>query len=249
MHNKDALGNLPEPLRDELLDAFNKIVKNYRESKWEPSELNAGKLCEVVYTIIKGYVDGSYPDKATKPSNMVDACKNLEQSGSSFPRTVRIQIPRILVALYEVRNNRGVGHVGGDVNPNHMDATMVLYSSKWLLAELVRLYHDVTTQEAAAVVEELVSKEIPTVWKVNDRKRILNQKLSMKHKTLLLLYSENKPVKEEELFDWIEHSNKAVFRRDVLKKGHRVKLWEYDKGLSTVTLSPLGIQKVETELI
>lgn len=47
---------------------------------------------------------------------MVDACERLEQApASKFPRSVRIQIPRVLIAFYEIRNNRGVGHVGGDV--------------------------------------------------------------------------------------------------------------------------------------
>jgi hypothetical protein len=43
---EDALCVLPATLRDELLSAFNEIVKNYREHRWEPSELNGGKLCE-----------------------------------------------------------------------------------------------------------------------------------------------------------------------------------------------------------
>ena len=32
--------------------------------------------------------------------------------------SVRIQISRMIVALYEVRNNRNVGHVGSEVDPN-----------------------------------------------------------------------------------------------------------------------------------
>ena len=70
-----VLGVLPPQLRAELLDSFNNIAKNYRERRWEPSELNGGKLSEVAYSIIKGHIDGSYPKRATKPRNMVDACK------------------------------------------------------------------------------------------------------------------------------------------------------------------------------
>ena len=35
-------------------------------------------------------------------------------------------------------NNRNVGHVGGDVDPNHMDATGVLAQCNWVMGELVR---------------------------------------------------------------------------------------------------------------
>jgi hypothetical protein len=102
-----------------LMGAFATIVRNYREGRWEPSELNGGKLCEVVYSVLKGHVDGKMPTSPSKPRNTVDSAKDLEKADQNvFPRAVRVQIPRVLMALYEIRNNRGVGHVGGDVDPN-----------------------------------------------------------------------------------------------------------------------------------
>jgi hypothetical protein len=54
-----VLGTVPTGLRKPLLDAFGEIVKNYRQGRWEPSELNGGKLCEVAYAILRGYVDNT----------------------------------------------------------------------------------------------------------------------------------------------------------------------------------------------
>lgn len=45
-----VLAAIPTRLRDELIAALNEVLRNYRERRWEPSELNGGKLCEVVYT-------------------------------------------------------------------------------------------------------------------------------------------------------------------------------------------------------
>lgn len=78
------LSAIPESLRNELVQALNEIERNFKESRWEPSELNGGNLCEVVYSILKGYVDNNYPSSASKPRNMVDACKDLEQTPSTF---------------------------------------------------------------------------------------------------------------------------------------------------------------------
>lgn len=36
------LGDIPKGLRKPLLTEFNKILKNYREHRWEPAELNGG---------------------------------------------------------------------------------------------------------------------------------------------------------------------------------------------------------------
>jgi len=249
MDSTEILGQLPVSLRDELLQAFNNITTHFREGRWEPSELNSGKLCEVIYSILNGYVSGTFPRKSSKPANMLDACQALSGATSSFPRSVRIQIPRMLVALYEIRNNRGVGHVGGDVDPNHMDAAVVLYCSKWLLAELIRVFHNTDVTTATRMVENIIEKEIPSVWRVNDKKRVLSNKRTMKDKTLLLLYSENGSVNEVDLVSWVEHTNTAVYRRDVLAGGHKAKLWEYDRKLKTITLSPLGIDYVEGKLL
>jgi hypothetical protein len=249
MDQAKVLGQLPVGLRVELLKAFNKIVTNYREGKWEPSELNGGKFCEVVYSILKGYVDGNYPAKASKPSDMVVACRQLEQASSTYPRSVRIHIPRMLLTLYEVRNNRGVGHIGGEVDPNHMDSAMVFYSSRWVMAELVRIFHNVDVVVATSAVEALTEREIPLIWKVDGKKRILSGKFTMKEKVLLMLYSEPAAVSESDLIAWTEHSNPAIFRRDILVKAHKNRLWEYNKAAKTVTISPLGISAVEDKLL
>jgi len=240
---------LPATLRDELVHTLKEIETNFKESRWEPSELNGGKLCEVVYSILKGHVDGNFPINASKPGNMVDACRGLEHAGTLFPRSVRIQIPRMLVALYEIRNNRGVGHVGGDVSPNHMDAVCVLHISKWVVSELLRVFHSVTTEEASNAVESLSSRELPLVWKINGTSRVLATGLSMLDKTLLLLYGESAGISEAELVRSIEHSNASTYRRDVLRKSHKSRILEYDSAIRWVTISPIGIARVEDYIL
>ncbi len=247
---EDLLGTLPESLRGELLHAYAEITRNYLEHRWESAELNGGKLCEVVYSILSGYVNGSYPQASTKPAkNMVDACRSLEQAPATFPRSVRIQIPRMLIALYEIRNNRGVGHVGGDVDPNQMDASCVLEMSRWVVGELVRLFHNVTPDQAQLAVDGLVERIVPLVWQVGDTFRVLDPAMTMRNKVLVLLYHSRGPVEESRLCKWVEHSNPTTFRRDVLRKAHREKLVEYDPGKKTVQISPLGIRLVETSLL
>jgi hypothetical protein len=129
----DAFSVLPTTLRDDLLSAFNEIVKNYREHRWEPSELNGGKLCEAVYTVCQGWLEGGkYPARVRKPNRFSQTCWEMEIKYQQVPdsRSARILIPRMMLGLYDIRNNRGVGHAGADVDPNHMDATAVLYTAK-----------------------------------------------------------------------------------------------------------------------
>jgi hypothetical protein len=243
------LGPVPQALEDELLERFHEIERNFREHRWEPTELNGGKLSEVVYCILRGHVDASFPSSAYKPPNFYDACLKLESAPKSYGRSVRIQIPRMLIALYEIRNNRNVGHVGGDVDPNQMDSVCVLQMAKWIMAELIRIFHGITLEEASAKVEALSEREISLIWDAGNVRRVLDNSLTMLEKTLVLLFGTPHPLSEAELIKSLEHSNRSVYRRDVLRRAHDERLVEYDTETKSVKISPLGIRRVESSIL
>lgn len=245
----NILGNIPAGLRTPLIIEFNTIIKNYIERRWEPAELDAGKLCEVIYSILEGYVENNYSSKPKKPNNMFAACLAFEKADKmKFNRSVRIQIPRMLIAIYEVRNSRGVGHVGEDVDPNYMDATLVMNMSKWLMAELVRIFHDVDTTTATGAVESLIEKTSLLVWDVDGKKRVLDVKLTTNQAVLVLLYNSTTAVAEKDLFEWTDYKNLTLFRK-ILSKLHKSRFVEYDKVKKIVHLSPSGVDSVEKEIL
>ncbi|UCI26534.1 hypothetical protein [Mesorhizobium sp. B2-8-5] len=234
---------IPEGLRRPLLDEYNKLAKHYREGHWEPAELNGGKLCEIVYSILRGHVDSAFANAPYKPDNMVVACRKLEEA-TGFPRSVRIQVPRMLLALYEIRNNRNVGHIGADVDPSHMDASLVLAMVRWMMAELVRIFHGTTTEEATQMVESLTERSLPILWHVGDVTRVLAP-LSAKDKTLAVLYSAPGPLDVKSLLASVEYGNASRYRSSILKDAHREHLLHFDAKADTAQISPVGSRYVE----
>lgn len=126
-----------------------------------------------------------------------------------------------------------------------MDAMAVLYMAKWVMAELIRLLHNTSTEEATDVVEALVERETPMVWEVGDVKRVLDTALGRKDQTLLLLHASSGPLNESDLAGWVEHPRIGYYRRDVLRPLHKAKLIEYAEEDRLVHLSPLGVRYVE----
>jgi len=147
-----ALSTIPPSVRNPLLAEYRTIVEKYLERNWRASELAGGRFCEIVYTILEGHAGGTYAAAPSKPSNFPAACRALENN-SGEPRSFQILIPRVLPPLYEVRNNRDVGHVGGDVDPNATDAAYVYSSASWVMAELVRVLHNLPVAEAQQLVD------------------------------------------------------------------------------------------------
>jgi hypothetical protein len=248
-----ALAGLPQALRDELLASYRNIMSNYLERRWEPTELNGGKFCEVVYSIVDGAVGGSFPARASKPMNMRDACRALEgrpaNPGLVGDRSLRVLIPRALPMLYEIRNNRGVGHVGGDVDANHMDAEAVQGMASWLMAELVRIFHGVTMQEARETVDALVERKTPLIWEVEGSKRVLHPNMSAKNQVLVLLHYSTGWVAIIDLLKWVEYSNASMFRSRVLTPLHKQRLIEFDVKQGRARISPAGAKDVEERVL
>jgi hypothetical protein len=247
------LSAIPDGLRAPLISTYKEISANYVEHRWEPAELNGGKFCEIVYSIVHGKLSGMFPTSPSKPARMVDACKALEQVPRDPSRTgdqsLRVLIPRVLPVLYEIRNNRGVGHVGGDVNPNFLDATAVYSMASWVVAELVRVFHGVSTELAQQAVDALIERKHPVIWEVGDVRRVLDPKMEKKDQTLLLLHQKLGWVQDAELFKWVEYSALSDFRRYVLKPFHDKRLVEYDRETRRVQISPLGVEIVEKEIL
>ena len=245
-----VLGGLPETLRRELIDELNKIERHYREGRWEPAELDGGRLAEVVYCIVKGRLDGAMPARSSKPAQFVQEIQKLEKyPEAAGPRSLRVLIPRVLLGIVDIRNDRDVGHVGGEVPSNHMDATYVVGAAKWLVAELVRVFHQVDVKTATAFVEALIERDTPAVWEVvPGTKRVLNTKMNVRDKVLLLLHSTPGPVPDRDLLAWSEYANASRFRTAVLPSLHDDKLADYEVRTGLVRLSEPGARYVEARL-
>lgn len=211
-----ALAILPQGLRDPLIAEYSKISMNFSEHRWGPSELSGGLFSEIVYSILAGHAAGTYPAQPSKPSNFVGACRALENN-NHVPRSFQILIPRLLPGLYEIRNNRGVGHVGGDVDPNPMDAAAVLAITSWVMAEFVRVFHGLDISTAQRLVDALVERPMPLVWAGDGTKRILDPSLNLRSQCLVLLASSADPVPLAALQNWLKYKNRAYLKKLICK--------------------------------
>jgi hypothetical protein len=246
------LAAIPASLRDPLVASYQEIASNFAEHRWGPSELDGGKLCECVYWIIDGTLKGAYVAAPSKPNNMRTACYSIESGpASTHPaaQSLRILLPRMLPPLYEIRNNRGVGHVGGDVNPNQMDATVVYVMASFIMAELVRIFHNVTTQEAQEAVDALVERKLPLIWDTGTIKRVLDTDLNNRDQTLALLYQSLGWVNDAELCASVEYSSASMYRKNILSKLHKERLIEFDKKTKRAKISPKGSAYVDEQII
>jgi hypothetical protein len=264
---REALTAIPAALLDPLIESYEATLAGAQSGDWEKVGLNAGKICEITYKILRSHIDGQIQDMPG-PGNLRDACLGLENSPAAFPRSVRIQVPRVLVAVYEMRNNRGIGHAGGDVRPNGMDGEFLLRAIQWIVAELVRVFHNVGVVTAQQIVETVSEKQLPIIWSDGATIRVLRPELRTTDKVLLVLYNEAAKVQVQALMrhvDWEEgfgrfgahvleplHKEAMIHCEDGALRGDYISLALTrlrGKALPGVVILPPGIERVEKVLL
>jgi hypothetical protein len=230
----------PPDIVDKLLAAYREIEENYVLRKWKASELDAGHFVEAVRRVLEQELLGAHTPIATQLSQFTDqVLKQYENAAGD--ESFRMLIPRALKSIFNVRNKRGIGHLGG-FEANEMDATYILYTVKWVLAELVRIASGSSVGDAQRLVEQIVERKMELIWTSGDVMRVLDPKMATREQVLVLL-SFKSPRTDTELQKAIGYSNSTNFRK-ILKRLDKDALIHYDTA-GTCTLLPTGHAEAE----
>jgi hypothetical protein len=207
-----ALASIPKDFRTRLIKAYLDLKKNARELRHDGAGIAVGRFCETAVRFLQHKLLGSYTPFGTQIVNFADECRKLVESPKTSGNESERQIlPRALVFLYTMRNKRGIGHVGGDVDANEIDISTMTKNADWVVCELIRIYHGLSLEEAQDIVDGLAVRQLPMVWEVGGKKRILKDGLQAKDQVLILLYSSaNSSVLVEDICEWVEYSNLGV---------------------------------------
>lgn len=246
----DALASVPSGFRKKLLQYYGELKKAYARGDFDACGARAGKFSETLIRYLQETLEGAHTPFGTQ-INLYSESKRLEQlDRDKGPEPFRVYIPRALCFLYTLRNKRGFAHVGGDIDSDPIDAATCVRVADWCLCELIRVIHSLSLEEAQTLTNTIASREIPEVWDVAGKKRVLRTDLDYKDQTLLIAYSNpDEALLVEDLFEWVEYSRIDNYKSRVLSPLHKERLIDWDKSTDTVHISPTGIRRVEEDVL
>ncbi|MEH6790134.1 hypothetical protein [Parasphingorhabdus sp.] len=246
-----ALANVSTVFRSKIINQFLALKTGLAAGNDKVVGIEAGHLCETVLRLLQDEVHGNHTNFGTSIGNFGNECRLLVTSGNAaVNESLRTVIPRALVYVYTMRNKRGIGHVGGDVDANRIDSLSIAQTCDWIVCELIRCFHGLSLEEAQDVVDGLAVRSVPETWEVGGKKRVLKKGLKFKDQVLLLCYQDpSSAILCEDMFDWVEYSNFSTFKTKVLDPLHKERLIEYDKNSDYITISPLGAKEVEDRIL
>ncbi len=214
-----AAGGVPGELVEEVLEAFAEAKRRFYRDDLRPSEIEGARFSEAVFRVLEWATTQAFtPLGKTLPS--VDSLMKTLINTSAID-SIRIHIPRTLRLIYDVRNKRDVAHLGDGIDPNQQDATLVVRNMEWVLAELVRIYHDVPPDEAHAMIVDLVSKDVPLIQEFDGFPRVLKQLKASDHFLVLLYWRGIAGATYDQLNEWARAPMRANMKRTLSQLDQR----------------------------
>jgi hypothetical protein len=201
-------------LVDELLEAYEEAKTNYYLGGLRLNAVEGGRFAEAAFRLLQQETTGSFDPLGVplKTEQLIKQLENLQRG--SHADSVRLHIPRALRVVYDIRNNRDAAHLADGIDPNLQDATLVVSALDWVMAEFVRLHHNVTSDEAQRIVEELVTRTAPVIQDFDGFLKLLNPKLGATDQCLALLYQRGPAGADyDELEAWVHPRSRANLRR------------------------------------
>ncbi len=202
-------------LAERLLAEYEDLTRRFYLADYRPSELSGGRFGEAAFRVCEQVCFGSHTPYGTTLTKSDELVKKLEQvPGNVADLTYRVHIPRALRLIYDLRNKRDVAHLGAGVSPNYADASLILETASWVVAEIVRLSYNCSIEDAQMIVNGLAQRRVPLIWTEGDIVRVLKPTLKFPEKALVILYHFHPEwVADDDLMRWIEEPRLGNFNR------------------------------------
>ncbi len=197
---------------DALVKHFKAGVDEYHKGEWEKSLSKGGKFIEAVLKAL--LVEAGLPAQSGRQFKVDKAINDLGGLPSGgMDETIRLTIPRCCRFIYDVTSNRGGRHDPDEIDANEMDATAILGTSAWVLAEMVRYAQKQRDPaEAKAAVDDLMKRRYPFVEEIDGRVYVdLKSAKSARDLGLLILWQRGtRRMNREDLIQSVRRQRRGV---------------------------------------
>lgn len=230
----------------ELLDAHEEAKRNFYLGGLRLSAVEGGRFCEAAFRGLQQLAARTVTPlgKQINSEQLINALSN----DVSLLDSIRFHIPRSLRVVYDVRNKRDTAHLADGIDPNLQDATLVVSVIDWVLAEFIRLIHNVSPDEARGLVESVVSRAAPIVQDFEGFLKVLNPTLGVSDFILVLLYQRGSAgATFHELRSWVRPTMRTNLKRTLDTLVDKKDLAHFDGTHYKITR--LGEQDVEGRML
>jgi hypothetical protein len=224
-------------------------VNDFGQGDWEGSIAKTGKFVEAILKAVGTHCRVPFESgRKFKADKVMNALGQL--ADGSYDDSLRLLIPRACRAIYDIASNRGARHDPDEIDPNSMDANMVISASAWILAEAIRYAQKgaVDPSRARDLVESLVEKKYPVIEEVEGRIYLHKKRRSAVDVGLVILARRYpKRVNRDDLIGAIKRNGFTLENAKVAAV--RIKKFVDDDGAGQLRLLAPGLKRAEEIIV
>jgi len=230
-----------------LLDAYQEAKRNFYLGDYRPNAVEGGRFCEAALRLLQetASLDVTPLDEKGRTEAIIQQLANIPSADQ--PDTVRLRIPRALRVVYDIRSSRNAVHINDEIDPNLQDATLVVSTLDWVLAEFLRLHHPgMSVDEAQKIVDGLVTRKAPVIQEFDGRPLLLRKDLTTAQACLVFLYRyRNDGIMGLQLMTWIPEKLRGAFSGSMMELVDDHRFVYHDRRDGRYLITRTGEQYVE----
>jgi hypothetical protein len=212
---QDLAAVIDPSFAEQLVKSYTNMQQRYYAGDWQPSELDGGQFCEAVARALYQIDSGTFNDTLLPG----DIAGLLRKKSPIPPHNLgekdREHFCKVLQTAYKFRNDRGVAHVSATYTANHLDATLIIATVKWMFAEFLRLAWKRDRNEVVAIIEAIVQFDHPLIHELDGIPLILTNLLTTSEEILILLQHANGRLVRNELKESIINKTQSTVNKAI----------------------------------
>jgi hypothetical protein len=200
---------------DAIYRHFQAMTAQYQSASWEDTIQATGKFIEATMKAIWLHSGNTLP-RARKFGVGETILALQRMPASNLDDAIRLTVPRACEFIYDIASNRGARHDPDEVDPNEIDAAIVVAACSWILAEMLRYSQGgaANSLRIAAILSSLSQRRYPQVEVVDGRPYFHIPNLSARKVALLSLWlSYPNRVSKDALFNTVTRHYSPVTHR------------------------------------
>jgi hypothetical protein len=175
----------PAFARDAVM-SYVEMQQRFLAGDWQPTELDAGRLCEAVSRAVL-QLDTGTVTHSDLPAAIRDQLLS-KRGAHKLDDKDRYHISKAIEVVYKFRSDRGAVHISPTHVANQIDSVFVMHVGKWILAEFLRLAWNADRDAIGRVIEQLAQLEHSVVHELDGKPLVLSTAVSIPEEILLLLH-------------------------------------------------------------
>lgn len=203
---------LDPTLTKQLIDEYNSLESRFVLRDWEPATLDGGQFAEAASRILY-HKDSGTLNHSKGVGSCLDYVEDENNSNRhNYPdRKSALHTAKVIRTIYKFRSDRGAIHINPSYSANHLDATLIISNTKWVLSEFLRVFLTSDRNLVESIIRDILEFNLPVIGDYDGQLLVQRTDCNADEEILILLhYAGQNGFNRKQLGQFVQKAASAI---------------------------------------